>query len=116
MADTMALNRADMKQALIAIAIAAAGGLYWMYRQGKGKSAPNAYNAGLNNTSASSGSAGAIAPSSTINTYNVFPQVSSQMSTPNQFFNGAHGNVSPHSGNGTVWLSSGQTFSIPMRT
>ena len=116
MADTLALNKADAKQAFIAIAIAVAGGLYWMYRQSKGKAAPNAYNAGLNNASASSGSAGAIAPSSTINTYNVFPTVSSQMSTPNSFYNAPHGNVSPHQGNGIVWLSNGQSFSLPIGT
>lgn len=118
MADTLALNRADIKGAVIALIVAVGGGLYWMYRQKNGQSAPNAYNAALNNTSASSGSAGAIAPSSSINTYNVFPTVSSQLATPNGFFNGPHSNVSPTSLNtaNRVWLTNGQGFSLPIQT
>ena len=118
MADSFALNKGDIKSAYIAVAIALAGGLYYMWKNGKTGSVGNLFKAGQNINSASSGSAGAIAPSSTINTYNVFPTVSSQSSTPNGFFNGPHGNVGPTMlGNGsTVWLSNGQGFSLPVKT
>ena len=116
MASTFALNKADLKSAFIAVAIAVGGGLYWMYRQKKAGASPNTYNAGLNNASASSGNAGAIAPSSTINTYNVFPTVSSQLGTPNAFYNAGHGLVSPNPLSNKVWLSNGQTFSVPVNT
>lgn len=119
MASTMALNKADIKSAMIALAIAVGGGLYWMYRQNKAgnKVAGNAYNGMLNNASASSGSAGAIAPSSTLNTYNVFPQVSSQMSSATPFFNGGHSHASPNPLSTTtrIWTSNGQGFPLPVR-
>lgn len=120
MADSFALNKGDLKSAYIAIAIAAAGGLYWMYQRSKGNTSGSGgmFGAGLNAASASSGSAGAIAPSSSINTYNVFPTVSSQNSTSNAFVNGPHGGTSPTTltKGSTVWLSNGQGFSLPVKT
>lgn len=118
MAGSLKLNDSDIKSAMIAIAIAAGGALYWRYKKGSGGSGSlNPFNAGANISSAASGSAGAIAPSSSVNTYNVFPTVSSQQSTSNGFFNGPHGNVSPTilSSNSTGTVTKGQTFSMPVK-
>lgn len=119
-AGSFSLNKTDLKSTVIAVAIAAAGGLYWMYRN---KSAGNGGSSGsgsaaANNSSAANGMAGAISPSSTINTYDVFPTVSSQSATANGFFNGAHGNVSPTQlqSNATTWLSKGQGMPLPVKS
>lgn len=117
---SFALNKGDLKSAYIAIAIAVAGGLFYMWKQGK--SANGAQNAvsnllTTNTNSAASGSAGALSGNGTVNTYNVFPTVSSQSSTANGFYNGGHGNVGPSTVNGgTAWLSNGQGFSLPVKT
>jgi hypothetical protein len=121
MADSFALNKGDLKSAYIAVAIAVAGGLYWMYQRSKSSASGNGsglFGAALNNTSAASGTAGAIAPSSSINTYNVFPTVSSQNSTQSAFVNGPHGSTSPSAltSGSKVWLSNGQGFSLPVKT
>jgi hypothetical protein len=112
------LNKNDIKSAYIAVAIAAVGGLYYMYQKGKTGGSGNALSnlLGNNNQSAANGSAGAIAPSSSINTYNVFPTVSSQQSTSNAFYNAPHGNSTPTTTqNGSqTWLSNGQAFSLPV--
>jgi hypothetical protein len=118
MAGTLKLNDTDLKSAIIAIVIAGGGALYWRWKKANPNAGANPFNAGANINSAASGSAGAIAPSSSINTYNVFPTVSAQSGSPNSFFNGPASNVSPtsiHSGS-TAWLSNGQGFSLPVKT
>jgi hypothetical protein len=120
MAGSLKLNDTDLKSVMITLAISAAGVLYYKWKKGSsGTGSLNPFNAAANTSSAASGSAGAIAPSSSINTYNVFPTVSSQQGTPNSFFNGGHGNVSPTLTNGagaTASVSKGQALSMPVKS
>jgi len=118
MAGSLKLNDSDVKSTIIALVIAGGGALYWRWKNANPGASGNPFNAGTNINSAASGSAGTIAPSSSINTYNVFPTVSAQMGTPNGFFNGNGSNVSPTSLNphATAWLSNGQGFALPVKT
>ena len=118
MAGSLKLNDSDLKSAMIAIAIAAGGALYYRYKKGSGGNGSlNPFSASANANSAASGTAGAIAPSSSINTYNVFPTVSSQQSTSTGFYNGPHGNVSPTilSSGATANVSNGQAMGMPVK-
>ena len=106
----MRLGRADFKQIIIAVAIAVAGGLYWMWKRKANTSGVS--QAQANNTSAASGTAGAIAPASSINTFNVFPpsQAANVGSNTALYGNTGASNTVP---SGPVVTSKGQTYPLP---